>query len=233
MTKRVAVCISGQARSFVKGYEYLTKNLLTQPGLDVDVYIHTWTFPKVGEMLNLYRPKSALIEEQIQFDVSKYTNIPPPSPNWSVKNPAFGTVSQLNSIFKANDLSKQYTYDWVVRTRFDFALNDVIPFDQLDNNKLYAPNCRMTPDRDFCNDQFAFSSQTNMGIYSETFWRKDVYYDSGVMMIGEEMLSANLKNYNLIGENLVYCDMKHPFPPGDHNGTFHSLIRDDVNDWSR
>lgn len=238
MTK-IAVCISGQARSWAKGYEYLAKNLLSQPGIDADIFIHTWDTTESVAILSIYNPRASIIAPQKQFDVLRYTNVPPPTPGWSVKNPAFGTVSQLYSINRANYLKEIYgsetyiKYDWVVRTRFDFALNAVIPFNNLDPEKLYVPNCRMTPERDFCNDQFAFGGPKVMSLYSQTYASLDYFYDRGVMMIGEEMLSANLKRQCLIGDKLVYVDMHHPFPPGAHNGTWHSLIRDDVHNWSR
>ena len=37
---RIALCLSGQPRSFEKGYEYHKKNLLDHH--DVDTFIHTW-----------------------------------------------------------------------------------------------------------------------------------------------------------------------------------------------
>jgi hypothetical protein len=44
-------------------------------------------------------------------------------------------------------------------------------------------------------------------------------------------MRANLHEHNLHGENLVYVNMNNPFPPGEHNGTWHSLIRDDYAQW--
>jgi hypothetical protein len=123
------------------------------------------------------------------------------------------------------------TYDWVVKTRFDYAINGVIPFEQLDRNKLYIPNCRMSPLRDFGNDQFAFGASAVMTDYMSTYLYMRQYYDAGCAMIGEDMMSANLHRHGLIGENLVYVDMNNPFPPGKYNGTPHSLIRDDMELW--
>ena len=91
----------------------------------------------------------------------------------------------------------------------------------------------MTPNRDFGNDQFAFSSQQNMMEYMSTFKYLDEFYEEGVQMIGEEMMRANLYRSHLTGENLVYVDMKHHFPPGPRNGNWHSLIRDDVEEWTK
>jgi len=45
------------------------------------------------------------------------------------------------------------------------------------------------------------------------------------------MMSMNWKTTGLTGENLVYCNMNHAFPPGPHNGTWHSLVREDFEKW--
>ena len=125
-------------------------------------------------------------------------------------------------------------YDWVIKTRSDFALNGFIPFSQIVNNKaVYIPNCRMVPTRDFGNDQFAFGTPSVMSNYMSTFKYIDEYYDSGVQFIGEDMMSANLKKHGLVGDNLQYVNMNNPFPPGPHNGTWHSLIRDDYEQWTK
>jgi hypothetical protein len=236
---RVAVCLSGQPRSYKIGYEYIKKNILDTA--NVDVFCHTTWNSEKDEFpnLNIYKPKALLVEEPLNPDLSKYTRVPPPQPNWKVKNPALATYSQLYSIHKANELKCSYeerhnfVYDWVIRIRYDFAINAKIPFDKLDNSKLYVPNCRMTPNRDFGNDQFAFSSSNNMNKYSKTFINIDKFYDKGTIMIGEEMMSANWKENNLIGENLLYVDINHPFPPGQYNGTPHSLIREDMEEWQK
>jgi hypothetical protein len=122
-------------------------------------------------------------------------------------------------------------FDWVVRSRFDFAINVRIPFEELDNNKLHIPNCRMTPSRDFGSDQFAFSSSENMDKYADAYNCIDNLYNSGVQYMMEDFMSANWKLHNLVGENLMYCDINHPFPPGEYNGTWHSLLREDMQEW--
>jgi hypothetical protein len=236
---KVALCVSGQPRCIRLAFPYVASNILARN--DVTVFIHTWwdsqrdPFPEVS----LYNPKGVVVETPIRPNLSKYTRVPPPQPNWKVKDPAMATYCQLYSINKCNELKKNYEknfnvkFDWVIRTRFDFAINGVIPFDQIDNSKLYIPNCRMTKERDFGNDQFAFSSSENMDKYADTFNHIDEFYDNGTTMICEDMMSENWKLHNLVGDNLVYVDVKHPFPPGAHNGTPHSLVREDFDKWQR
>lgn len=232
---KVALCLSGQARSVKEGYEFVKKNLLDVN--DVTVFCHVWDSPNVELVSELYKPEVLVVEKPIDPDLSKYTRVPPPQPNWKVKNPALSTYAQLYAINKCNELKSIYEeqdgfkFDWVIRSRFDFALNTQIPFELLDNNKLYIPNCRRVPTRDFGNDQFALSSSDNMNKYSETFNNIDKFYDNGTIMMCEDMMSENWKLNGLVGENLVYMDMNHAFPPGPYNGTWHSLIREDFEKW--
>jgi len=230
---KIALCLSGQPRCVKQGYEYHKKNLLDR--YDVDVFCHVWEAPGVEEV-ELYQAIATMIEKPLTNDLSKYTRVPPPQPNWKVKDPARAAWNLTYSLMKANELcqTSEIKYDWVIRSRYDFALNVVIPFlDDLDNTKLYIPNCRMTPQRDFGNDQFAFSSQENMNKYADCFNQIDKFYDNGTTMIGEEMMSANWKEKDLVGENLMYFNPNHPFPPGPHNGTWHSLLREDFESWQK
>ena len=234
---KIALCLSGQPRCVKQGYEFVKRNILD--GNDVTVFCHVWETPEVAD-IEIYKPEAFMIEKSLTNDLSKYTRVPPPQPNWKVKDPARSTYNQLYGILKCNELKKVYEetnnmkFDWVIRSRFDFAINAKIPFAELDNTKLHIPNCRMTPQRDFGNDQFAFSSSENMDKYADTFNRIDEFYDEdGVQMMCEDMMSENWKANGLIGENLVYCNLDHPFPPGPYNGTWHSLIREDFEQWLR
>lgn len=236
-TNKMALCISGQPRSYKIGFEYIKKNLLDH--YDVDVFYHSWLKQDIdsnnifAEIKQLYNPKSYSVEKTLAnvFD-DKYLRIP------NEKFPAYFTVSAFYSIYKANNLKmlfekkNNFFYDWVIRIRFDYALNAIPDFSLLEKNKVYIPNCRMVPERNFGNDQFAMGSSKVIDMYSETYLNLDEFYNKGTVMIGEDMLRENLTKHNLIGENLVYVDMNNPFPPGKHNGTWHSLIRDDYENWS-
>jgi hypothetical protein len=233
---KIALCLSGQARCVKQGYEFVKKNLLD--GNDVTVFCHVWESPEVVD-IEFYKPEALMIEKPLTNDLSKYTNVPPPQPNWKVKDPARAAWNLMYSLKVANELKNVYEdennmkFDWVIRSRYDFALNTPIPFAELDNTKLYVPNCRMTPARDFGNDQFAFSSSENMDKYADGFNHIEKHYDNGTIMIGEEMMAANWREKGLVGENLVYFNPNHPFPPGPYNGTWHSLIREDFDQWQK
>jgi hypothetical protein len=224
---KIALCFSGQPRSVRSGYEYYKKNILSD---NVDVYAHLWKSDEVEIFGKLYQPKSIKVQKQLLGSYSEYKN----TPN-ATKYPQRFTYSMFFSMFMCRKLLVEsgIKYDWVIRTRTDYAMNVVIPFSSLDPTLMYIPNCRMVPTRDFGNDQFAFSNMKNMVQYMNTFVNIDEYYKRGTQFIGEDMMSANLHKYNLYGERLVYVDMNNPFPPGKHNGTPHSLIRDDYDKWTK
>lgn len=236
---KIALCISGQPRMWEKGFEYHYENIMKRN--NVTVFLHSWEMPAeqmqaISEKYNAY---SFITSPNPTVDLSKYTNTPPPSPNWKVKDGRFATFCQLYAIKECMRTKCEYEeqhnikFDWVVRSRFDFAINVRIPFEELNNNNLYIPNCRMTPERDFGNDQFAFSSSMNMDKYADAYHHIDEFYNSGVRYMMEDFMSANWKRHGLIGENLVYCDINHPFPPGPYNGTWHSLLREDFEEWQK
>jgi len=232
---KIAVCISGQPRAYKEGYEYLKRNLLDH--YDCDIFIHTWRnrVYDTGTVLALYKPTRAKVDEKLPESVlnRKYT-FTPNARNW----PPFATVSSFYSLFqslllKVEEETFYQPYNWVVKTRFDYALNFKIDFESLDPQNLYIPNCRMVPTKDFGNDQFAFGRTNIMNDYMSTYLNLDHYYRMGTAMIGEDMMRANLRKYGLVGDRLEYVDMNNPFPPGPYNGTPHSLIRTDMDLWKK
>jgi len=234
---KIALCISGQPRMWEKGFEYHYENIIKDN--DVTVFLHSWEMPaeQMQAISAKYNAHSFITSPNPTVDLSKYTNTPPPSPNWKVKDGRMSTYAQLFAINECMRTKREYEeyhnmkFDWAIRSRFDFAINVRIPFEELDNNKLHIPNCRMTPNRDFGNDQFAFSSSENMDKYADAYNNIDNFYNSGVQYMMEDFMSANWKLHNLVGENLLYCDINHPFPPGEYNGTWHSLLREDMQEW--
>ena len=230
---KVALCLSGRARSFKEGYEYHKRNLLDHH--DVDVFIHTWSGPEIEKLADLYNPITMMVEEPLKGDFdSKYTN----TPNAVMHPPRF-TVAMFYSMYKScelkttHEIDESFGYDWVIKSRTDYALNVKIPFEELDDRKLYIPNCRMVPEKDFGNDQFAFGGTHVMNKRMSIYMNMDHFYDQGVQMIGEDMMRAQLHESGLVGEKLVYVNMNNPFPPGQFNGTWHSLIRDDCAEWKK
>lgn len=230
---KIALCFSGQPRSWKAGYEYYKKHILSKH--DVDVFFHTWDTPGMEwrDIAIKYGTRFFKIDRPLDGDFdAKYPN----TPN-AEKWPTRYTVSALYSTFRSclSKIDREVEtkqYDWVIKTRFDFALSCDIPFDALEKGKIYMPPCRYRAFGDWLgNDQFAIGDSDTMNKYMSTYLNMDRYYNMGFQMIGEEMLRANLLDHSL-KNSIVYIDMPPPFPPGPHNGTPHFLIRDDYDKWT-
>ena len=219
---KIALCFSGQSRALKIGFEYYKKNLLDL--YDVDVYAHSWNSEYNELYIDLYQPVNYKFEDTLNVDLSKYTRIPE-------KRPASNIHSMYYSMNECRKLING-KYDWVIRSRTDYALNLNLNFNTLDNTKLYIPHDHQNAERDAGNDQFAFSSQENMEKYLSTFENIDEYYNLGYEFGGEPLMQANLRKNELTGEKLIYTNMNNPFPPRQYSGWPSSLIREDFLYWN-
>ena len=65
---KIAICISGQARFWEKGYKLLNKQLLSILP-DYDIFISTWDQDDIKDMINLYQPVSYKVENFIEDNI--------------------------------------------------------------------------------------------------------------------------------------------------------------------
>lgn len=238
---KFALILSGQPRGYKKAYEYLKRNYLDD--FSPDVFIHTWkndVYP-LKDIEALYRPKDMVVSNPLSTEDCKsvdsmFTRNPqpdiwPPSATWQ----SFASMIIGAELMMSYDEKYDIGYDYVMRTRFDFALNidmkNMLP--RADPFKIMVPDDRGNLP-DFANDQWAFGSPDGIFNYCSTFFNLSKFYDEGIFMIGEDMLSANIRK-ELIGRgySLDHINMRHPFPPGKYNGSFHSLVRDDMDLWKK
>lgn len=215
---KIALCLSGQLRFLQQGYAENIFPFILQ-GNDIDVFIHTWAIDDeqdgksyingggfamgspvnksyMLDALNLYRPVKYLIQQQIPFENGKYPERTMPG----IKS--HNLFSMFYSIYKSNQLKTEYekennfTYDIVIRCRFDIKLDKKIDL-TVDMSKIYLPfNCFDTSNGYV--DSVGYSSSNNMDIYSATFNNIDTImtnYDIG--FCGEYILRKQLDSNNL------------------------------------
>jgi hypothetical protein len=224
---KIALCFSGQPRSFRQGYDFYKKNLLDH--YDVDVIFHSWNTADNQAYLDLYKPVLYKFDGPVTANLDKYTRR-----ESEIKHPKFNTYAMYYTMNECKKLLASTTteYNWVIRSRTDYALNVKINFETLDNSKIYLPDDYIAPNRDIGNDQFAFGSKDAMIKYMSTFENMDRYYDEGTIFNGEDMMGANLRYHSLCGTNLEYINMNNPFHGGPYNGGSHCLIREDFLKWN-
>lgn len=118
------------------GHEFIDKNIFQHN--DVDVFIHTWTTEEKENIESLYKPKKAIYQEQIDFEV--------PSHVGGSEKRKKNHYSRWYSTKKTLELKKQYEeennfeYDFVMVCRFDIAFRKKLDFNDYDNYYFYAGN---------------------------------------------------------------------------------------------
>jgi len=212
---RVALCISGQPRFFEKGFVYIN-NCIIKP-FQPDVFMHIWydkdhvgkpyscapwnngisdnIKPHTMEALkHIYNPKLSIFEPEKFWD----NNLQRSYESNKGRQYSFITFSQFYSIMMANELKRQYErvnsfkYDWVIKIRTDWAIETLLPLQQMARSSVYVPdNC---PDPKYFNDQFAVGTSENIDVYSSVFPNIDNYWvHDGVRLVGETMATHHLQ----------------------------------------
>lgn len=228
---KLALCLSGQPRSYNKSYNYIKRNLLDH--YNVDTFVHSWR--------SNFGPQQMKIREEIgayyEPVYAHYDNDLEPSINSDMtvinaSHPANFCTSMLYSIYRADsyriwhECNENKKYDFVIRCRFDLALNKHIDFTTLQRGVVYVSKDIDGPS--LMNDQFAIADSDTMNIYSSTFLNIRHHYNTGTILCGHKMLQAQLDKFNI---HVVKIDMNHPFEDGKFNRGKHSLIRDDMHQW--
>ena len=146
---KVALCISGQPRNVYRGIQNINDNMK----FDFDVFVHAWwdtdsnkkTFKKIlyngvedeaselmgndwfGKLYENFNVNKIIVEKQIKL------NVPEILERRKLQfTHTFGVCSSLYSIHKCNQLKREFEkennfkYDWVIRTRSDFGLSEMI-----------------------------------------------------------------------------------------------------------
>lgn len=228
---KLALCLSGQPRSFKAAHEYIKRNLLDVR--DVDVFIHSWKPNGVAKSLQiyedlneLYQPKYLKLDSPLPENVNNHMFVP------NASHPANHVTSMLYSIYRSNDyriiheLSKGIKYDYVIRCRLDFALNTQIHFESLLEGTAYVP--KDAEGVNLLNDQFAISDPNTMNLYASTLLNVGKLSKFGIPLCGHQMICNNLILNNV---KIEHMDVNHPFVDGKYNIGKHSIIRDDMSQW--
>lgn len=230
---RIAVCLSGQTRDIENTLDNIKSCWLNYDQLDF--FIHTWINSEkkpfrvdtptdfsennIDFIINKLNPKSILVEQQKKFD-KVYRN----SINWNCyhptknPNPSQNIQSMFYSIYKSNNLKKQYElennfiYDCVIRCRFDYFFTKKYDINNFDLNSLNTKSdCKHTEYA--INDHIALSNSNIMDIYSDVFFEIDRYYNMGIefnpeVILGYHILSKNINVIKSLGSDESFVSTK-------------------------
>ena len=222
---KIAICISGQPRYLEEGFYFINKYF---HNYNVDYFIHTWwdeeyieneflytnikregKYDKdtINKINKYYKPKSFLFEKQKLFETSNEVNYRGLYP--------LSVYSMFYSIKCSNELKRKYekennfTYDLVIRTRFDIVINNLnLNLLDLDLDYFYlGGEIHRGGQINVPNDQFCISSSSNMDYYSSLYDNLEKYIKEGHnIFVGEQLLKYHLINK---GDKKVHFSSKY------------------------
>ena len=217
---KVALCLSGFVRNYHKVYPTILNNIVNVLNADVffhtwdnhgyqkidrSEFSNTWrpvpdpmsNVLDVNALVSVIKPKKYLVENNQEiintFDFKRYEGL---FVYYHQAKPQF-IQSQMYSIYKSNELKKLYeeengfTYDIVIKLRFDYSIYSPIPLIEIkkclnESKTIIVPSppfsnhdhppCELCQashhegphNSDVC-DVFAFSSSANMDYYASIF----------------------------------------------------------------
>ena len=168
---RIALCLSGQLRTFKECFSYLEENIIKcNPQFDFDLIGYFNSSEKLP-WISTYGFKSL---EIFDFNNIKVPNLTYQDNKYTINYPprAKATFYQLFGIQKVNKLRKRYElennfqYDYLIRIRPDFKFLSEVDLTSLDKDKIYIP---IEQDHFGYNDRFAIGDRDLMEIYMDRF----------------------------------------------------------------
>lgn len=231
---RTALCISGLPRQVEKAFPNIKANLI-EPN-NPDVFIHTWldlmsmdasgyfTIVIPHKIKNLYKPLTVTFEKQLPFINSKW-NLD------RMMDPVVGharsyerdkfvemlysswySVQQANLLKERYQLANNFTYDCVIRARFDINYNKpVIVADYNVDDYIHIASKGLPPE--MTDDRFAFGSNRLINAYCSAFNLLDLVFKKRHLMdgvfCGETLVYEMLKMYNIQAFSIADLNCEH------------------------
>ena len=231
MDEDIALCISGQMRTFRKCYGYLYENIIQV--LDPDIFVHVWE--KTGITTNarfvndiendtvthetlesLYSPESAVIENFEQKYHTELDGVRIPrqlkkdSEGWKGNIPMFYKMKKCNDLKSEVEREHGFRYDFVIRIRPDLMVTEPIPEKVFENEEIVWYLNNDTKAGQSISDQFAISSSANMDYYTSVWNHLNKYWENPMgneeskwsVRIGERLMQHHMAQSDTITEPL-------------------------------
>ena len=134
-------------------HKHFVENIIkVNPGCEIDIFMHSWETSHEKNVIDLYKPKDYLFEDQIHFDFKYIVGNPNlPMNEGSTTNGVFlgmenirfhSLYSRWYSAAAVNHLKNKYAeknninYDLVMLTRYDLAYVEPFIFSKMNKEKI-------------------------------------------------------------------------------------------------
>ena len=204
------------------GLEHYNKFLM-DVNSDVDVFLHCWNTKYENEINASYNPKGSIFEKQIKFGLENV--------RLDYMKSRWYSQKKVLELKKDYELENNFTYDFVMVSRFDEALLTPLNFSEYDNSKFYAPNDQDTIEKsrqtNMFLDYFFFSNSNNMDKFGTLYdnwenirsWKKenmnkdanaheDSYIFAQMLEFDIDYLFSESKEHDLVRALYEDCEYK-------------------------
>ena len=172
---RVALCLSGQARSIDKCWPTFLKHIVNKT--DCDIFMSFANDSSAGALFETkdlkYTELELIKDPSLEYLYSVARGDTTYIKHLGVMGKECTNLAILRQLYfvnRCNNLKIGYekkngfVYDWVIRSRADVLLgSDILDLSKLSNENIYTPD---TNTHKGLNDFFAYGSSKNMDIYS-------------------------------------------------------------------
>lgn len=202
---KVALVLTGLARSVKEGYDQYWKHIIAN--YETDVYLYYWKDGEYETVLDTYTPKKYVCKEPFSFLNYRENVI---SPGDKLARPIFpydvaGNFTSLPMIYawQSGYNLIEGGYDCVIRSRFDMGSDTPIDLEKINLQKINVTNHHWS-NSEILDDNILISNQTNSGeLYKDIF---DVFVknikEEGLIYFGEKNFTKIVAQKNLY--NKVY-----------------------------
>lgn len=219
---KIALCISGQMRTYKNCYDLLYKNILVP--LNPDVFIHTWSNSGVSNKVKsgidresrdisesvlheMYTPEMMVIEDFEAGFTDSIDGISVPEIlkeheplHYKGSLPMYYKMYQCNELKKTYESTNNFEYDRVIRMRPDLAFYEHFP-DVLFGIDDYLWHSDLMIDQSFqVSDKLAFGNSKVMDYYTSVYRMLKKYWETP---LGE----PGIKRKHRVGERLMKYHM--------------------------
>lgn len=210
---KVALCLSGLARTFKKCYQSYLDYMINV--YDCDAFIFVSKDQNSQDMDLIPSVRKVILEQNPVLDEKNYVKYK--SRRYTVQGflQQFWKIEECHKMLLEYKKEKNITYDFVIRSRPDICIIRPLELQKLDSKYLYI-SINSYRQKFFCNprffekdfvfdyktywalpDRFAIASEELMGVYSRRYSELDAYYNKNPQLNSEWSLYGHLKNYNV------------------------------------
>ena len=207
---KIAICFSGQLRTFNKTYKSFYKNIVDvlKDKFEVDIFMFIWKTENkdnIEKALKIYKPKRYIIKDDFEFKLPYFCE------NMYFYKGRFGNITknfgnnikQYYGVAECFNLIENNHYDYVIRNRYDNFFEEKIDITTFDNN-LYIPTGHyfyLNGNPTNMNDSFAYGPYNLMKKYSNFI---NTYKDILLQIKNRELTDHYSYLYNAITPTLLF-----------------------------